>query len=925
MPYPDGRILMRLRKWHLVFLLCTLLMVSLPGGPATGQTTETTGFGNLQEDLAAGLITLDQYVIFGIQALITPLAPPRYVPLGLDDDLAMTFLRHWNEVTPATRAEVLDLFERSRGEEFLPRADSLDPVTLAAVAQTCLGFDVFIDLVIDCTYTTEHFEINYSVWGLFAVPPEGAEVDGVPDYVENVGENLESSWTVYRGLDLDYDYPEEKLPIKVRIGLDPLFAGGGLVLPDQTIRLSNVEGDTYLPRHELFHVLQYEYGGTNEFVRGLWASRPGTLWWMEATAEWAAHKASPDEVEDDDEYASRLPDFLGFPDLALDAVAVDLLFLDVPNPQYGSFIFAEHLEERIDNNVIKQIFERTVLVPEFGALEAMEVVLVNRSTTLSEELVDFARRSYLMIFQDGDADDWRVLLDDEPRDRTDADALGGGRPFRQRPDLALDVPVSGTLTVEPGGRAYIDFARMGNDEGILHLAVEGLGGDVYAEVFSFEDYPIECEPPVSFPSGAPPVEVAIVIDEDCPHATLAVTHTDPVQGSTADLAWEAMLSDELGLVNSFPKSLQVDGSDRVRLVGESGGAAFAARYQSNGSVDWNHGLTQITPTQVGANTVGSWASAQTSGGNLYIAGGGRRSSTDSDMLVMAVDSSGDLVTTFSGDGIQKIKFWGPGNWGYGIAEDLNGRIVVGGDTWSSQFHENAQIALARLNTDGSLDTSFGTGGKVTTPLTYSRVMSLAIDSQNRIVAVGEHFDQSISNWKMVVLRYLPSGSLDSTFAGDGTFDLAGHKAFWVAIDDNDRPVVGGQQGSNAPMLLRLTAAGALDTTFDDDGFAETTNTTTCANHGAIDASGRIILVGCNPAVVIAYLSDGTLDPTFGSGGVADSGLEFTRGNWVAIDSSDRIVVSGWQSLDATETVVMRFTTSGVPDTTFSGDGVVLVR
>jgi len=328
------------------------------------------------------------------------LAPPRYVPLGLDDDLAMTFLRHWHEITPATRFEVLDLFERARGDEFLPRADSLDPVALAAVAQTCIGFDVLIDAIIECTYTTDHFEIRYSVLGLFPMPPEGAEDDGVPDYVENVGENLESSWTEYRGL--DYDYPDEKLPIHVQIGLDFLPAGAGLVLPDQTIRLSNVDGDTYLPRHELFHVLQYEFGGQSEEARIPWLFRKGTYWWMEATAEWAAHKASPDGVEDENEYAFRIPDFLGFPDRALDTFAVDLPFSDVPNPQYGSFIVAEHLEERFDANVVRQIFERTSQVPEFGALEAMEVVLINRSSTLTDELIDFARRSYLMGFQDGD-------------------------------------------------------------------------------------------------------------------------------------------------------------------------------------------------------------------------------------------------------------------------------------------------------------------------------------------------------------------------------------------------------------------------------------------------------------------------------------------------------------------------------------------
>lgn len=81
-------------KAHVGWLV-VLLTVSLPPTPVVGETT-STGFERLHEDLVAGLITIDQYVVFGVQAMITPIAPVRYVPLGLEGDLAvMEFFRHW--------------------------------------------------------------------------------------------------------------------------------------------------------------------------------------------------------------------------------------------------------------------------------------------------------------------------------------------------------------------------------------------------------------------------------------------------------------------------------------------------------------------------------------------------------------------------------------------------------------------------------------------------------------------------------------------------------------------------------------------------------------------------------------------------------------------------------------------------------------
>lgn len=425
---------------------------------------------------------------------------------------------------------MLSLFERAHQGEFFPLTDSIDPVVLAAAVQQCVGFEL-LDIRVACTYSTDHFEMAYTVVGPTAVPADDENGNEVPDYMENVATNLESSWTLYLGL--GYQPPDE-IPILVTIGLTP--PGSGVVGPNQIIHLSNVNGDQYLPRHELFHVFQWEYGGDSVLDRGLWFGRTGTDWWMEATAEWAAHQASPDGVQEADRYASELPDFLGFPDRALHAHA----WIDGPSgrPQYGAFVFAEYLEERLGTDVILATFERTAQADQLGALAAVEAVVAERGSTLGGVLVDFARQAYLMDFQDGDVGVWRGFLANDQRDRTVADDLGDARPFRGRHTLALGDSESGEVVVEPGGRFYVDLVAVGDDVGTLRVEVDVLSADLVAELLSFSTYPIQCRPPILFPGDADAALLRIPIDGDCRHATLSLAHLDPVRRANRRVSWQ---------------------------------------------------------------------------------------------------------------------------------------------------------------------------------------------------------------------------------------------------------------------------------------------------------------------------------------------------------------------------------------------------
>jgi uncharacterized delta-60 repeat protein len=131
--------------------------------------------------------------------------------------------------------------------------------------------------------------------------------------------------------------------------------------------------------------------------------------------------------------------------------------------------------------------------------------------------------------------------------------------------------------------------------------------------------------------------------------------------------------------------------------------------------------------------------------------------------------AGDLDITFDGDGKVTTDF---GSNLYdranSIAIQSDGKIVVAGE---SSNGSNPDFALARYNSDGSLDTAFDGDGKVTTAVgsfdDYAN--SVAIQSDGKIVVAGSSYNGS--NTHFALSRYNSDGSLDTTFDGDGKVTL----------------------------------------------------------------------------------------------------------------------------------------------------------
>ena len=207
----------------------------------------------------------------------------------------------------------------------------------------------------------------------------------------------------------------------------------------------------------------------------------------------------------------------------------------------------------------------------------------------------------------------------------------------------------------------------------------------------------------------------------------------------------------------------------------------------------------------------------------------------------------------------------------------DGKIVAGG--MAQNVPTGTDFALARYNSDGSLDTTFGTGGKVTTDFGSIAEQSTGIafltdQGQLKIVAVGA-VAGGATNHNFGVARYNANGTLDSTFGTGGKVvtpvDPSGADASSVAIASDGTIVVAGA-GPNFT-LARYDVHGALVPSFGSGGIVIRTMAGGAFPDAiAIQPDGKIIVSGSYGGFfgLERYAANGTLDTSFGTATIGPS-------------------------------------------------------
>lgn len=326
-------------------------------------------------------------------------------------------------------------------------------------------------------------------------------------------------------------------------------------------------------------------------------------------------------------------------------------------------------------------------------------------------------------------------------------------------------------------------------------------------------------------------------------------------------------------------------------------------------------------------------------------------------------AGGDIDPTFGSGGKVITDFFGLEDEGAALVIQPDGKIVAGGTAFTVTFPPETMFALARYNPDGSPDPTFGSGGRVTTafvdPISGNsgRVQALALQPDGKIVAAGTAFPSGgFPGTHIALARYNPNGTLDPTFGSGGKvtthFDFGGFqeidRAFAVAIQPDGKIVTAGERVIAVEIdfsdieLVRYNPDGSLDTTFGDGGQVIThinfSGNLAVARGLVIQPDGRLVAAGYfantlakeapfSDFALVRYNPDGSLDPTFGDGGhvLTDFSGNNDLATSVILQPDGKIVASGAASDSSSAPAfgIARYHTNGSLDPGFGAGGKTL--
>lgn len=296
-----------------------------------------------------------------------------------------------------------------------------------------------------------------------------------------------------------------------------------------------------------------------------------------------------------------------------------------------------------------------------------------------------------------------------------------------------------------------------------------------------------------------------------------------------------------------------------RPVGQSSADFVIARFNADGSPDTSFSLDgKATADFSGAKDTSQMMALQADG-KIVVAG-----TSNANFALVRFDADGNLDTTFNGSGKVVTNFPVPYQFITAMTVQSDGKILVAG---TGETNKNQDIMLARYNSDGSLDSSFGKEGRILTDLgTYETSKALMMQADGSFLVAGSKKNGVLEYYEsdIFIVKYHPDGSLDDKFgdAGKVITSFGKYEDIYSAILQADgKIVVAGTSGAGNPLMIytlsdflavRYNADGTFDKDFGDNGKITTDfGRVEIAKDVALDKDGNILLAG--------YTGDWTFD------------------------------------------------------------------
>lgn len=337
---------------------------------------------------------------------------------------------------------------------------------------------------------------------------------------------------------------------------------------------------------------------------------------------------------------------------------------------------------------------------------------------------------------------------------------------------------------------------------------------------------------------------------------------------------------------------------------------------------------------------GSWTLSIQSDKKIFIAGWAYTDEeTPSNISISRIFENGEPDTAFNSTGLFSI---GNSTWedAYSSTIQPDGKILIAGRFYNGRSWD---FLLVRFNEDGSLDTTFAQKGYATKDFGKDdRAFSVDIQSDGKILLSGfaERF-----NWDFAIARFNTDGSIDTTFGEKGStiLNIGSYNdvAFSIKAQQDGKIIVCGWTyifGSWDFALVRLNADGSLDKTFGSTGIVTTDyhHLYNTSHSIAIQSDGKYVAAGYtakpdspdSDIMLVRYNTDGTIDKSFGNEGIVLA--DYKGANdfaWVVkTDKYDKLVVGGNVTINASKILqVARFNSDGSPDLSFGENGILVTQ